>query len=81
MTTTTILNFYGVDWLAMALSLLAVWLLGNKNQLGFLVFIAANALWIVLGLTMIHSYGIVFGNLFFLVSNFRGYLKWMKQVD
>lgn len=75
----TLFNFYGLDWLAMGLSLLAVWMLGNKNKLGFLVFVAANALWVVLGLALIHSYGIVVGNLFFLVSNARGFVNWWKE--
>lgn len=71
-------NYYGLDWLAMSLSLLAVWMLGNKNKFGFLVFVAANAVWVALGLTLIHSYGIVVGNLFFLVSNARGFANWRK---
>lgn len=74
----TLLNYYGLDWLAMSLSLLAVWMLGNKNKFGFLVFIAANALWVALGLTLIQSYGIVVGNLFFLVSNARGFSTWWR---
>lgn len=72
-------NYYGLDWLAMSLSLLAVWMLGNKNKIGFLVFVAANAIWVALGLTLIHSYGIVVGNLFFLVSNARGFVNWWKE--
>ena len=74
-----LLHYYGLDWLAMGLSLLAVWMLGNKNKFGFLVFVAANALWVALGLTLIHSYGIVAGNLFFLVSNARGFANWWKE--
>lgn len=72
-------NYYGLDWLAMSLSLLAVWMLGNKSKFGFLVFVAANAIWVALGLTLIHSYGIVVGNLFFLVSNARGFANWWKE--
>lgn len=75
----TLLNYCGLDWLAMSLSLLAVWMLGNKNKFGFLVFVAANALWVMLGLTLIHSYGIVVGNLFFLVSNARGFANWWRE--
>ena len=32
------LKYYTLDWLAMALSLLAVYLLGNKNKYGFISF-------------------------------------------
>jgi len=43
------LKYYALDWLATTLSLLAVYLLGNKNKLGFIIFSAANMLWIFLG--------------------------------
>ncbi len=76
---TTLLNYYGLDWLAMGLSLLAVYLLGNKNRNGFLSFIVANALWVVLGATMMSSYGIVVGNVVFLIMNGRGYLQWKAK--
>ncbi len=43
------LHYYGLDWLAMALSLLALWLIGNKNRLGFAAFVLANLTWMVVG--------------------------------
>lgn len=72
-------RYYGLDWLAMGLSLLAMYLLGNKNRMGFVTFITANALWVVLGLTLIQSYGIAFGNAVFLIMNVRGYAKWKRD--
>lgn len=71
-------KFYGLDWLAMGLSLLAVYLLGNQNKYGFLTFIAANALWIYVGIVLMQSYGIAIGNFVFLMLNSRGYLKWQS---
>ena len=70
------LKYYGLDWVAMAASLLAVYLMGNKNRMGFLSYIIANALWIYLGVFKMQSLGISIGNIFFLAMNLRGYLKW-----
>jgi hypothetical protein len=51
----TFLNYYGADWAAMALSLTAVYLLGNHARIGFLVFALANVVWVLLGLFWIVS--------------------------
>ncbi|MEP1033096.1 hypothetical protein [Ekhidna sp.] len=75
-----ILNFYGLDWLAMCLSVVAVWMLGNKNKDGFIVFILANLMWIAISATLIHSYGIILGNAFFVVYNTRGYIKQVNEM-
>jgi len=75
------LKYYGLDWMAMAASLFAVYLMGNKNRMGFLSYITANALWIYLGVFKMQSLGISVGNIFFLFMNLRGYLKWKTQPD
>lgn len=71
-----LLNYNGLDWLAMVLSLLALWLIGNKNRFGFVAFILANVTWIVVSIWLIHSLGIVLGNVVFLAMNVRGYVNW-----
>jgi len=76
-----LLKYYGLDWLAMASSLLAVYLIGNKNRIGFISYILANGLWIYLGIFRMQSFGISIGNMFFLIMNLRGYLKWKKAQD
>lgn len=79
---TIFLNYYGLDWLAMVLSLLALWLIGNKNRFGFAAFVLANLTWIVVGVWLIQSVGIVLGNVVFLAMNIRGYLNWKQpQTD
>lgn len=75
----TFLKYYGLDWLAMGTSLLAVYLIGNKNRLGFLSYIIANSLWIYLGIFKMQSLGISIGNVFFLAMNLRGFMKWKNQ--
>ena len=66
---------HGLDWVAMALSFGAVWMLGNKRRLGFVLFAAANVTWVVVGVWA-ESVGITLGNVVFLASNVRGYLRW-----
>lgn len=74
-------KYYGLDWVAMASSLFAVYLMGNKNRFGFLSYIIANALWIYLGVFKMQSLGITIGNIFFLIMNLRGFLKWKNQTN
>ena len=73
---TELLKYYGLDWLAMLLSVIAMILLGNKVKWGFTFFISANLTWILLGFFLLHSYAIVLGNIIFLITNTRGFLKW-----
>lgn len=73
------LRYWGLDWLAMALSLLSVYLLGNRNRAGFLLFAASNSTWIFLGLTWMTSLGIAVGNTIFLFMNIRGFVNWRKK--
>ena len=75
------LKYYTLDWLAMALSLVAVYLLGNKNKYGFISFSMANTLWIFLGFFLMNSLGIGIGNIIFLIMNIRGFISWNKKPD
>ena len=74
------MHYYGLDWIAMGSSLLAIYLLGQKNRLGFAAFLVSNALWLIVGL-LASSYGILVGNLVFLGLNFRGFLKWKERPE
>jgi nicotinamide riboside transporter PnuC len=68
---------FGLDWGAMIFSLLALYLIGRRNRVGFLSFIAANVCWVSIGwLTM--SVAIVVGNIVFLILNLRGYRNWLN---
>ncbi len=71
-----LLKYYGLDWIAMLLSLMAMILLGNKVKWGFTLFMLANITWILLGFLLLNSYAIVLGNFVFLITNTRGFLKW-----
>ncbi|MGB3616514.1 MAG: hypothetical protein WBA12_00200 [Catalinimonas sp.] len=74
-----LLEYWGLDWLGMGLSLLASYLLGNQRRIGFLVFIVANVIWVFLGFAWFDSIGTAVGNLVFLLINLRGYLRWTRK--
>jgi hypothetical protein len=68
-------SLHGLDWAAMLLSLLALHLLGERNRLGFLSFMVANACWISVA-ALIHSPAIALGNAIFFAVNLRSYRRW-----
>jgi len=68
-------HYLGLDWLAMALTFTAIYLLGNKSRIGFAVMMVGNLCWAAIGLWA-HSYAMVLANLGFFSMNVRGYLKW-----
>ena len=73
-------QYLGLDWFAMCLTFFAIYLLGNKNRLGFLVMIAGNVCWSTIGFWA-HSYAMVLANLGFLAMNVRGISKWSRQTS
>lgn len=73
---TDLFKYYGLDWMAMIMSAIAMILLGNKIKWGFVSFMFANAAWIALGVLLLHSYALVIGNSIFLFTNTRGFIKW-----
>ncbi len=73
-----LLQYYGIDWFATACGLGAVFLLGNKNKFGFLVFMMASVSWITFGL-IVGSYAIVTGSTIFFIMHLRGFLKWRRD--
>jgi len=74
-----LLKYYGFDWISIFLNLMAVISLGNKSKWGFIIFIMANLIWIALGVTLMQSYAVAFGNSIFLFTNIRGFLKWHRE--
>lgn len=72
------MDYYGIDWLATFCGLTAVLLLGNKNKIGFLVFMIASASWVTFGL-IVGSWAIVFGSTIFFFMHLRGFLKWRRD--
>ena len=73
-----LLQYYGIDWFATACGLTAVALLGNKNKIGFLIFMMASLSWITFGL-IVGSYAIVTGSSIFFIMHLRGFIKWRRD--
>jgi len=75
-----LLNYYGLDWIATILSVVAFWQLGNKDKKGFLVMMIANFIWVFVGVIAV-SLAMVLANVFFLLINARALLKWRLSDD
>jgi hypothetical protein len=73
-----VFKYYGLDWMAMILSVAAMILLGNKVKWGFVFFLIANLTWIALSVLLLNSWAIAIGNSIFLITNLRGFIKWNK---
>ena len=72
------LQYYGVDWLAMVLTFLAIWQIGNKNKIGFMLMMCGNTSWVFVGV-LTESVAMVIANIIFFAMNVRALLKWGKE--
>ena len=68
-------QYLGVDWSAVGLTFAAIYLLGNRRRMGFLVMMLGNLCWSAMGIWA-GSYAMVIANLGFFSMNVRGYVKW-----
>lgn len=75
---TDIFQYYGIDWLAMAFTLVAIYQLGNKQHSGFILMIIGNLFWIGLGV-FTASLALVLANSIFAAMNLRGLYKWSRH--
>ena len=58
-------EYLGLDWLAIALTFLAIYLLGNiKARKGFIVMMTGSLCWAAIGFWA-HSYAMIIANLGF----------------
>ncbi|CAM3417196.1 nicotinamide mononucleotide transporter [Parendozoicomonas haliclonae] len=74
------LNYYGIDWIAMVLTFLAIWQIGNKNKIGFLLMMGGNSSWIAIGY-LSESMAMIIANIIFFSMNLRAIIKWSKTHD
>ena len=70
-------QYYGSDWVAMVLTLIAIWMIGNKNKKGFLVHIVGNICWIIMAI-MAGSLAMILANAVFILVNTRALVLWSK---
>lgn len=73
-----VLQFYGIDWLATILGLTGVYLIGNKNKIGFIIFMGASLSWVLFGV-LTGSIPVIIGSSIFFMMHLRGLLKWNRD--
>ena len=74
----SLFQFYGIDWVATACGLAGVFLLGNKNRWGFLIFMVASASWVTFGY-ITGSYAVILGSSTFFFMHLRGWVRWRRD--
>lgn len=72
------MQYYGIDWLATVCGLTGVYLLGNKNKLGFILFMGASLSWITFGI-LTQSVAVIVGSSIFFIMHLRGFINWSKE--
>jgi len=70
-------QYYGIDWLATGCGLVGVFLLGNKNKIGFALFMIASASWVTFGF-LTHSIAVIIGSSIFFFMHLRGFIRWTR---
>lgn len=70
--------YSGVDWFAMVVTLIAIYLIGNQSKSGFYLMIIGNLSWIALGM-LSQSLAMIIANLLFAVMNVRAIYMWSKE--
>ena len=73
-----ILQYYGIDWLATCCGLTGVYFLGNKNKIGFVLFMIASLSWATFG-ALTSSIPITIGSMIFFGMHLRGFLAWVRD--
>lgn len=71
-------GYFGVDWLAVSLSSIAVYLLGNRWRSGFATMMCANVCWILVGV-LAGSAAMIAANVLLLAMNARGWIRWSRD--
>lgn len=72
-------QYYGIDWLATACGLTGVYLLGDRNKIGFVLFMIASASWVTFGF-LTNSVAVIIGSSIFFLMHFRGFVRWTKGI-
>jgi nicotinamide riboside transporter PnuC len=78
MTSQTLLQFYGIDWVASAMAVAMIHNLGNGRRIGFAFGMTANLSWLAFA-ALSHSLPILLSNLVFLALNIRGWRAWQGK--
>jgi hypothetical protein len=69
--------YYGIDWVAMVFTFIAIYLLGNQSRTGFATMMCGNTCWLIVGM-LSGSIAMVIANAVFFAMNARGWIKWAQ---
>ena len=70
-----------MDWIAGILELTGLWIVGNKNRIGFLLNICCGICWIIYVFTTKSTYGLLVVVVPALTINTRNFIKWSNEGD
>ena len=73
-----IFKYHGIDWVAIIMTFLTLYYLGEKRRFGFVFGIVASISWLIFGI-LVDSIANIVANVIFIALNLRGYLNWKEQ--
>ncbi len=73
-----IFKYHGIDWIAIIMTFLTLYYLGEKKRFGFVFGIVASISWLIFGI-LVDSIANIIANVIFIALNLRGYLNWKEQ--
>ncbi len=73
-------QYYGCDWAAMVFTFLSIYMLGNRNRMGFVMGIGANIFWFSYGYMTV-SIANMLCSVVVMLLQFRGWQKWVRADD
>ena len=68
-----------LDYLAGALELIGIWVIGNKNKNGYIIFIACGICWMAYTIVTKSTFGLWMVIIPSIILNTRNYKKWKKE--
>jgi hypothetical protein len=67
-----------MDWILSIVSMVMLWMMGNKNKYAPFIGIIAQVLWIYYAISL-KQYGLLVGTIGYLVIHIRNAVKWQKN--
>ena len=74
------IQYYGLDWIAMLITCIAIVKIGNRNKDGFLLMMSGNTTWVIVGI-FADSMAMILANDVFFSMNLRAIIKWSKEMS
>ncbi len=73
-----IFKYHGIDWIAIIMTFLTLYYLGEKRRFGFVFGIVASISWMIFGI-LVDSIANIVAKVSYIALNLRGYLNWKEQ--